>query len=102
LRRAATCSFQAGLDLGAEAIAAEARRFHLDVPTGIDLPQETRAMMIPTAQWKRARFKESWTGGDTANMAIGQGAVTDHAAADGLLRSLGRAQRGLDAALHAA
>ena len=68
--------YQTGLDLGAEAIAAEARRFHLDVPTGIDLPQETRAMMIPTAQWKKARFKESWTGGDTANMSIGQGAVT--------------------------
>jgi penicillin-binding protein 2 len=68
--------YQTGLDLGAEAIAAEARRFHLDVPTGIDLPQETRAMMIPTAQWKKARFKEAWTGGDTANMSIGQGAVT--------------------------
>lgn len=68
--------YRYGLEAGAEAIAAESRRFHLDVPTGIELPQETRGMHIPTPQWKREKYHEPWTGGDTANMAIGQGGVT--------------------------
>jgi penicillin-binding protein 2 len=54
-------------------IAAEARRFGLDHPTGIDLPYETRRMVIPTPEWKRQNGFGSWLGGDTANTTIGQG-----------------------------
>lgn len=62
-----------GLDIGPELLAAEARRFHLDRPTGIELPAETRRMRIPSPEWKRAQGRGSWVGGDTANMSIGQG-----------------------------
>ncbi|MDE3083839.1 MAG: peptidoglycan glycosyltransferase, partial [Verrucomicrobiota bacterium] len=64
-----------GLATGADLIAAEARRFHLDQPTGIELPHETRRMLIPDPAWKKRRYNESWFPGDTANMAIGQGFV---------------------------
>lgn len=67
--------YQTGLDLGPERIAAEARRFHLDMPTGIELPSETKGMLIPDPKWKREAEKQPWTAGDTANVSIGQGAV---------------------------
>jgi penicillin-binding protein 2 len=62
-----------GLQTGVDAIAAEARRFHLDRPTGIELPGETRRMLIPDPAWKQRNRDESWSLGDTANMSIGQG-----------------------------
>jgi penicillin-binding protein 2 len=62
-----------GLRTGVDAIAAEARRFHLDKPTGIELPGETHRMLIPDAAWKEHSRSESWSLGDTANMSIGQG-----------------------------
>ncbi|MGA1204482.1 MAG: penicillin-binding protein 2 [Opitutales bacterium] len=66
--------YTCGLDVGVWEIANEARRFHLDKPTGIELPSETRRMLIPDPEWKAARFYgESWFGGDTANLSIGQG-----------------------------
>ena len=40
--------------------------------TGIDLPGEITGF-IPTPQWKDRRMHESWVGGDTMNMSIGQG-----------------------------
>jgi len=64
-----------GLKTGVDAIAAEARRFHLDRPTGIELPGETHRMLIPDPDWKQAKRSESWSPGDTANMSIGQGFV---------------------------
>jgi penicillin-binding protein 2 len=62
-----------GLRTGVEAIAAEARRFHLDRPTGIELPGETHRMLVPDPAWKERAHSESWSQGDTANMSIGQG-----------------------------
>jgi penicillin-binding protein 2 len=58
---------------GIRPIMAEARRFGLDQPTGIDLPYETHRMLIPSPEWKKRRGFGSWMGGDTANTAIGQG-----------------------------
>ena len=64
------------LAIGPQAIADEARRFHLDQPTGIELPGEPRkGMIIPDPAWKKKARNEEWTDGDTANMAIGQGDV---------------------------
>jgi len=66
--------YDVGVKLGVWNIANEARRFHLDERTGIELPAETGRMLIPDPEWKAARFYgESWFTGDTANMSIGQG-----------------------------
>ena len=62
-----------GVQTGVDLIAAEARRFHLDQPAGIELPGETRHMLIPDPEWKQRNRDEEWFPGDTANMAIGQG-----------------------------
>jgi penicillin-binding protein 2 len=62
-----------GLEIGVEAIAAEARRFGLDDPTGIDLPFEETRMIVPDPAWKREQGRGPWTQGDTANLSIGQG-----------------------------
>lgn len=59
----------------ADVIAAEARRFHLDRPTGIELPHEVGRMLIPDTAWKKKTYHEPWFPGDTANMAIGQGFI---------------------------
>ncbi|MFN2164827.1 MAG: penicillin-binding transpeptidase domain-containing protein, partial [Anaerolineae bacterium] len=42
--------------------------------TGIDLPGENGGL-VPTPRWKRLTYAETWSAGDTYNMAIGQGAV---------------------------
>ena len=68
-------AYQTGLDAGPAALAAEARRFHFHEPTGIDLPHETRSMLVPDEAWKQAKGDGAWTIGDTANLAIGQGAL---------------------------
>ena len=62
-----------GQKLGVETIAAEARRFHLDQRTGIELPYETSRMVIPDPVWKEKVRHEKWFAGDTANISIGQG-----------------------------
>ena len=67
--------YTAGLLISPEVIAAEARRFHLDKPTGIELAAETTRMLIPEPEWKQRTQKENWFPGDTANMSIGQGFV---------------------------
>lgn len=65
--------YEAGRLIGPELMAAEARRFHLDQRTGIELAYETSRMLIPDPAWKERTQKERWFPGDTANMAIGQG-----------------------------
>ncbi len=58
--------------LGVERIVSYAKDFGFGSLSGIDLPGEI-AGFIPTPQWKERRFHEKWLGGDTMNMAIGQG-----------------------------
>ena len=65
--------YDLGLKLGIDKIHAEAARFHLDTQTGIDLPYETNRIVVPSKEWKKETIGESWTPGDTANTAIGQG-----------------------------
>jgi penicillin-binding protein 2 len=67
--------YTVGLRTGVDAIAAQARRFHLGRPTGIELPGETHRMLIADPEWKKRTQSESWSQGDTANMSIGQGYV---------------------------
>jgi penicillin-binding protein 2 len=67
--------YTVGLRTGVDVIAAQAKRFHLDHPTGIELPGETHRMLIPDPAWRKKARDEAWTQGDTANMSIGQGDV---------------------------
>jgi penicillin-binding protein 2 len=66
-------AYVTGLAAGPEALAAEARRFHLGEPTGVDLPFETEEMLVPDPAQKQNEGGGSWTTGDTINLAIGQG-----------------------------
>lgn len=67
--------YEVGWRTTPDALAAEARRFHFDRRTGIELPGETRGMFVPDNAWKERTKGEKWYPGDTANMAIGQGFV---------------------------
>jgi penicillin-binding protein 2 len=67
--------YEAGWRTTPDLLAAEARRFHLDRRTGIELPNELGRMVIPDPAWKEQARSERWYPGDTANMAIGQGFV---------------------------
>lgn len=60
--------------LGLPMTAYYARLFGFGEPTGIDLPGESSGL-IPSEDWKRLTYGESWVTGDTYNMAIGQGYV---------------------------
>ena len=60
--------------LGVERLAEYARAFGLGSPTGLDLPGESGGL-VPTPQWKRRQYQETWTTGNTYNMSIGQGDV---------------------------
>ncbi len=51
-----------------------AKRFSLGAITGIGLTGEKPGIMADP-DWKMARYKQKWTGGDTINCAIGQGYV---------------------------
>lgn len=59
--------YRAGGEVGAERLVAYGRRFGLGAPTGIELPHE-RGGHLPDAGDAPRR-----TGGDLANLAIGQG-----------------------------
>ena len=60
--------------LGSERLAKWMRLYGYGEKTGIDLPGEVDAI-VPDEQWKRLTKAESWTTGDSYNMAIGQGDV---------------------------
>lgn len=60
--------------LGQAKLAEWASRFGYGELTGVDLPGEVTAI-VPNDQWKRQLYAESWTTGDSYNMAIGQGYV---------------------------
>jgi penicillin-binding protein 2 len=70
--------YNLGLLLGPEKMSKWAKRFHLDSRTGIDLPYEKKGF-IPTREWKKKKYKQSWFAGDTLNFSIGQGYVSSTA-----------------------
>lgn len=67
--------YQLGYRLGIERMSEYAAYFSLGRPTGVDMPEEGSGIM-PTREWKEARFKRPWYIGDTINASIGQGFVT--------------------------
>ncbi len=58
--------------LGVDRLAKYARAFGLGQITGVDIPGEAEGL-VPTPLWKRQRYQETWTTGNTYNLAIGQG-----------------------------
>jgi penicillin-binding protein 2 len=62
--------------LGEERLARYARSFGLGEPTGVDLPGQESAGLVPDAKWKEQTFGEMWYVGDTYNFGIGQGYLT--------------------------
>jgi penicillin-binding protein 2 len=60
--------------LGVDRLGYYAQLFGLGARSGIDLPGEAPGL-VPTTQWKRLNYSESWVTGDTYNMSIGQGFV---------------------------
>ena len=66
--------YQVGVKIGVDAIAEYAHRFGLGEVTGVSLDHE-KPGLIPSTEWKRARFNEPWFQGETLSVAIGQGYV---------------------------
>ncbi|NOX32338.1 MAG: penicillin-binding protein 2, partial [Deltaproteobacteria bacterium] len=64
--------YQAGDKVGVDTLAQYAMGSGLGKKTGIILENERKGL-IPTSAWKKKRFKESWQGGETLSIAIGQG-----------------------------
>lgn len=64
--------YQAGEKTGVDALAQYAKGCGLEKKTGINLANE-KTGLIPTSAWKKKRYNESWQGGETLSIAIGQG-----------------------------
>jgi penicillin-binding protein 2 len=71
--------YKNGIEMGPDLIAAEAKRFGTNRPTGIELPYEFKNPRVADREWRRENWKSAnlpdgiWRAGDTANTAIGQG-----------------------------
>ncbi len=66
--------YQVGLELGIDKLSAASKEFGLGAPVGYPLPGE-KSGVIPSREWKRARFNKPWYAGETVNASIGQGFV---------------------------
>lgn len=68
-----------GLETSPEFLATEAKRFGFNHPTGIELPGEFKTPRVADPAWRKENWRSAnlpdgiWRGGDTANIAIGQG-----------------------------
>jgi penicillin-binding protein 2 len=65
--------YQLGERLGLDRFSAASERWHLNEPTGIDLPGEIRGT-VPSRSYYDSRYgKNNWSKGLMVNLAIGQG-----------------------------
>ncbi len=62
----------ASYHLGIEKLVKYCDDFGLGQPTGIDISGEISGI-LPSPEWKEQTYNDRWVGGDTVNMAIGQG-----------------------------
>ncbi|MGB5445847.1 MAG: penicillin-binding protein 2 [Psychromonas sp.] len=67
-----TFFYQVAYKMGIDRISAFMEQFSFGNYSGLDLAEESKAIM-PSREWKKARFKQSWYDGDTISVAIGQG-----------------------------
>ena len=65
---------QLGLQCGYERIDHMAAALGFGARTGIELESE-KAGLVPNGDWKRRHNRGGWSGGDTCNVSIGQGAL---------------------------
>ncbi len=61
--------------VGIDKISEMAKKFGLGTRQGIDIPGE-RSGLVPTQEWKKRVFKESWQLGETMLTGIGQSYIT--------------------------
>lgn len=66
--------YKLGERMGIDKISEFATAVGFGSPTGIDLPHE-KGGLIPSKEWKKKRFGQPWTRGETINTSIGQGFV---------------------------
>jgi len=66
--------YNVGLELGIDKLSAAAKEFGLGAPVGYPLPGE-RSGLVPSRDWKRRHYGQSWYAGETVISAIGQGFV---------------------------
>ncbi len=64
--------YQLALDMGIDRMHEYLGRYGFGTPTGIDLNGES-AGILPSREWKRARFNQPWYPGETVIAGIGQG-----------------------------
>lgn len=59
-------------DMGIDRLSVWMNKFGYGKPSGVDINEDSRANM-PTREWKRAHYHQSWYQGDTIPIGIGQG-----------------------------
>jgi penicillin-binding protein 2 len=70
--------YQLGLQLGADSIMAGAHQLGFGARSGIDLPQDTRGILLDGIRsYVTRRGVSFWGNGETLNLAIGQGHHTE-------------------------
>jgi penicillin-binding protein 2 len=70
-----TYFYTVGNMVGIDRIHKWAEILGLSGRTGVDLPNEADSL-VPSPEWKKARFGQKWYAGETISVAIGQGAVS--------------------------
>jgi len=68
-----TYFYSLALDMGIDRFSSSLAKFGFGKPTGIDLLGESSGV-LPSREWKRARFNQAWYPGETVIAGIGQGA----------------------------
>lgn len=66
--------YQVGLELGIDKLSVAAKEFGFGAPVGYPLPGE-KAGIMPSQEWKEARYNKPWYAGETVIASIGQGFV---------------------------
>lgn len=66
-----TFFYDMAVKLGIDTISDSMKQFGFGQRTGIDIHEESAAIM-PSRGWKRARFNQPWYTGDTVSLGIGQ------------------------------
>ncbi|HSE13786.1 MAG TPA: penicillin-binding protein 2, partial [Rudaea sp.] len=68
-----TYFYSLALDMGIDRFSSSLGKFGFGQPTGIDLLGEASGV-LPSREWKRGRFNQTWYPGETVIAGIGQGA----------------------------
>ncbi len=67
-----TFFYDTAYKVGIDRISPFMKQFGFGQYSGLDIGEETKAIM-PSRDWKKARFREPWYDGDTISVGIGQG-----------------------------